>query len=72
MPIVVGDIPVAPGDYVVADGTAVVFVGGRDVERVLAVAEDITSRERAMADSLLRGTSIKEVMGQGYETMLKR
>jgi regulator of RNase E activity RraA len=72
VPIVVGDVAVAPGDYVVADGTAVVFVGAIDVERVLTVAEEIMSRERAMADSLFRGTPIKEVMGQGYETMLKR
>lgn len=72
VPITVGDITVAPGDYVVADGSAVVFVAHDDLERVLAAAEEITTRERAMADSLVRGTPIKDVMGKSYETMLKR
>ena len=72
VPIAVGDIRVSPGDYVVADGSAVVFVGRDDLERVLAAAEDIMARERAMADSLVRGTPIKDVMGKSYETMLKR
>jgi len=72
VPIAVGDIRVSPGDYVVDDGSAVVFVGRDDLERVLAAAEDIMARERAMADSLVRGTPIKDVMGKSYETMLKR
>jgi 4-hydroxy-4-methyl-2-oxoglutarate aldolase len=72
VPITVGDIRVLPGDYVIADGSGVVFVAQSEVERVLAAAEDIATRERAMADSLLRGTPIGQVMGARYETMLKR
>ncbi len=72
VPITVGDIPVSPGDYVVADGSAVVFVAQAEVERVLAAAEDIAAIERTMADSLLRGTPITQVMGTRYETMIKR
>ena len=44
---------VSPGDYVVADGSAVVFVAQRDIDGVLDAAEAIARRERAMVDSLL-------------------
>jgi regulator of RNase E activity RraA len=72
VPITVGDVLVSPGDWVVADGSAVVFVAADEVERVVAAAEDIAAQERALADSLLRGTPVSQVMGKRYETMLKR
>jgi regulator of RNase E activity RraA len=72
VPVTIGDVSVSPGDYVVADGSAVVFVAERDIERVLEAAEAVARRERAMVDALLQGTRISEVMGKTYETMLKR
>jgi regulator of RNase E activity RraA len=72
VPITVGGIPVAPGDFVVADGSAAVFVAARDIERALDAAEAIAAREKAMADALRAGTSITEVMGKSYETLLKK
>ena len=72
VPITVGDLAVSPGDYVVADGSAVVFVAQRDIQSVLDAAEAIAKRERAMVDSLLEGTPISTVMGKSYETMLRR
>jgi len=72
VPIVVGDNPVSPGDYVVADGTAVVLVAQSEIDRVLDAAEAIAAREKAMADSLRAGTPISEVMGKSYETMLRK
>ena len=72
VPITVGDVTVSPADYVVADGTAVVFVTQRDIDAVLDAAEAIARRERAMVDALLTGTPISRVMGTSYETMLKR
>jgi regulator of RNase E activity RraA len=70
--ITVGDVAVEPGDYVVADGTAVVFVGARDIARVLDAADAIAGREQAMAEALRAGTPIGEVMDKRYETMLKQ
>ncbi|MEO8256191.1 MAG: RraA family protein [Acidobacteriota bacterium] len=70
LPITVGDVQVSPGDYVVADGSAVVFVAARDIAGVLDAAEAIARRERAMVDALLEGTPIGKVMGKSYETML--
>jgi regulator of RNase E activity RraA len=72
VPVAVGDVLVSPGDYVIADGSAVVFVTQGDIERVLETAEAVANRERAMVDSLLEGTPIGQVMGASYETMLKR
>jgi regulator of RNase E activity RraA len=72
LPITVGDVAVAPGDYVVADGSAVVFVQAADIERVLDVAEQIVAIERTMAQRLREGVPISQVMGHKYETMLKR
>jgi 4-hydroxy-4-methyl-2-oxoglutarate aldolase len=72
VPVTVGEIPVVPGDFVVADGSAVVFVRAQDIERVLDAAEAIAARETAMADSLRAGAPITQVMGKTYETMLKK
>ena len=68
----VGAVQVAPGDYVVADGSAVVFVKAGDIERVLDAAEVIADRERQMVADLKSGLRPTEVMGKTYETMLKR
>ena len=71
VPVTVGEIPVSPGDYVVADGSAVVFVAKDNIERVLETAEEIATRESMMVDLLRKGTPISQVMGKSYETMLK-
>ena len=72
VPIVVGDVEVAPGDYVVADGSGVVFVNQADIDRVLAAAEAIAERERTMVIALKDGMRMSQVMDRTYETMLKK
>lgn len=72
VPITVGEVTVAPGDFVVADGSAVVFIARSDVVRVLEAAEAVAARERAMVAALRGGTPISKVMGGDYETMLKK
>ena len=71
-PITIGDVTVTPGDYVVADASAVVFIGQAEIERVLEAAEAIVTRENAMAAALREGTPISQVMGANYEHMLKK
>lgn len=71
-PITIRGIQVRPGDYVIADGSGVVFIAAENVERVLATAEDIFAREAGMAQALREGKSITEVMGASYENMLRR
>jgi regulator of RNase E activity RraA len=70
-PVMIGDVAVNPGDYAIADGSAVVFVRSEDIERVLDAAEFIAGREALMAKALLSGKPITEVMGANYEHMLK-
>jgi 4-hydroxy-4-methyl-2-oxoglutarate aldolase len=72
VPITVGECSVTPGDFVVADGSGMVFVPAGEIERVLEAAEAIAERERSMAESLRAGTPIGQVMGKSYETMLKK
>jgi len=71
-PITVGDVTVSPGNYVVADGSAVVFIAQTEIGRVLETAEAIAAREEAMAQALREGVPISQVMGTNYETMLKK
>jgi 4-hydroxy-4-methyl-2-oxoglutarate aldolase len=71
-PITVGDASVRPGDFVVADGSGVVFIAQGDVVRILETAEAVVARERAMVAALREGTPISTVMGGDYETMLKK
>jgi 4-hydroxy-4-methyl-2-oxoglutarate aldolase len=71
-PITVGDVEVNPGDYVVADGSGVVFIAAADIARVLESAETIVAREEAMAQALREGVPISQVMGASYESMLKK
>ena len=71
-PILVGDVTVNPGDYVIADGSSVVFVAQADIGRVVDVAEVIVQRESLMAQALRDGKRASEVMGANYEHMLKK
>jgi 4-hydroxy-4-methyl-2-oxoglutarate aldolase len=71
IPVSIGDLTVHPGDYVLADGSAVVFLAQADAARILDAAESIAAREAAMAKALQSGKPITEVMGADYEHMLK-
>ena len=69
--ITVGAVPVSPGDFAIADASAVVFVSQSEIRNVLEAAESIMRREEAMAEAIRSGTPISRVMGANYERMLK-
>jgi regulator of RNase E activity RraA len=69
--VTIGGVGVAPGDYVLADGSGVVFISAGDIARVLATAEMIAAREAAMARDIEAGRPVSQVMGADYEHMLK-
>jgi regulator of RNase E activity RraA len=71
-PITVAGIAVSPGDWVMGDGSGIVFLPQADAETILAVAEDIFRREQAMARDIDAGVPIDQVMGANYEDMLKK
>lgn len=70
-PVAIGGVTVADGDYVLADGSGVVFIAAAEIERVLAAAESIAAREAAMAQAARTGEPMSRVMGADYERMLK-
>jgi len=71
VPVQIGDVEVRPGDYVVADSSAAVFVAASRIEEVVRVAEQIAAREGAMAARIDAGDAMTSVMGADYEHMLK-
>jgi regulator of RNase E activity RraA len=70
-PVEIGEVHVRAGDYVAADGSAAVFIEAGVIERVLETAEAITVKEAEMAEALIRGASVSEVLSAVYENMLK-
>jgi 4-hydroxy-4-methyl-2-oxoglutarate aldolase len=70
-PVIAWGVTVNPGDYVIADASAVIFIAAVDIGRVLEVAESIAAREANMAKAILAGVPISKVMGGDYETMLR-
>jgi 4-hydroxy-4-methyl-2-oxoglutarate aldolase len=70
-PVIAWGVTVNPGDYVIADASAVIFIAAADIDRVLEVAESIAAREANMAKAILAGVPISKVMGGDYETMLR-
>jgi regulator of RNase E activity RraA len=71
VPITMWGVEVTPGDYVIADRSAVIFIKAADIDRTLDAAEAIAARESAMAKAILSGMPITQVMGGNYENMLK-
>jgi len=71
-PITIGGIAVEEGDYVIADGSGVVFIKAGDAARVIEAAAQIAAREAAMAKAARAGEPMAKVMGADYEAMLKR
>ncbi len=72
VPVEIGPVTVHPGDYIVADGSAVIVIRPDNVLAVLEAGEAITAREGAMIGEMARGTAMSEVLGGNYEDMLKK
>ena len=71
-PIQVGGVTVAPGDWVLADGSGVVFVAAARAEEIVAQAEELAAREQAMLAAVRQGVPVGTVMAGNYERMLER
>lgn len=65
-------VRVHPGDFVIADSSAIIFIAAADIEIVLNAAEDIAAREAAISAAILAGQPITDAMGAKYEHMLER
>jgi regulator of RNase E activity RraA len=69
-PVTIGSIAVDSGDFVIADGSGVVFVGAAHAGEVLTRAERLAAREQLMARDLRAGGAPSQVLGRDYEEML--
>lgn len=68
--ITIGDVSVAPDDWVLADASGIVFIGADKIEQVLVTAERIAAREALMVAAIEEGKPSGVVMGADYESML--
>ena len=68
--IKVGGVEVAPGDFVLADGSGVVFLPALQAEAIISAAERIAHREAAMAAAVRAGEPLADVMNRSYEELL--
>ncbi|NUR88112.1 MAG: 4-carboxy-4-hydroxy-2-oxoadipate aldolase/oxaloacetate decarboxylase, partial [Nonomuraea sp.] len=62
VPVRVAGVTVSPADLVLADVNGVVFVPADRAEEVLAVAERLAVREKAMIEAIRSGASVVDVM----------
>jgi regulator of RNase E activity RraA len=72
VPVRIGDVTVEPGDFVLADGSAVIVIRPADIERVLAAGEAIVAREALMIAEIAKGSAMSAVLGGDYEHMLEK
>lgn len=70
-PVQVGDVEVKAGDFVIADGSGVVFIPADKIKEVVAIATKIAEKEKLMTADVLEGKPVSEVMGTNYENMLE-
>lgn len=62
VPVSFGGVRVRPGDYVIADGSGVVFVPAARAGDVLAAARRLAARQERMVEAVRAGRSVVEVM----------
>jgi 4-hydroxy-4-methyl-2-oxoglutarate aldolase len=70
VPVPVAGVTVHPGDLVIADGSGVVFLPATRAERVIAAAEKVAAREKALSVRIKGGEPSAAVLSSGYERML--
>jgi len=71
-PITVSHVIVHPGDWVIADGSGVVFFRDSDAEAVIQQAEQLVTREAALIKEIEAGTPVSKVMSRTYEHMTQK
>jgi len=66
----IGDVMVTPDDLVVADDDGVLFIAAGEAEEAFRIAAEIVIAERAQAERLAAGASLREQLG--FEDYLER
>jgi len=71
-PITVGSVTVRPGDWVIADGSGVVFLSQENAETIITQAEQLVAREAALVKDIEAGIPVSKVMSRTYEHMTQK
>jgi regulator of RNase E activity RraA len=66
----IGDVMVTPDDLVVADDDGVLFLAAGEADEALRMAAEIASTERAQAERLAAGTTLREQLA--FDRYLER
>ena len=71
-PVNIGPITVRPGDWVIADGSGVVFIAAENLKTVVEQAEKLVAREAQLVADIESGTPVSQVMSRTYEHMTQK
>src|SRR5207247_294220 len=71
-PVNVGPVIVRPGDWVIADGSGVVFIAAENLKAVVEEAEQLAQREAQLVADIESGTPVGQVMSRTYEHMTQK
>ncbi|WP_295044698.1 RraA family protein [uncultured Paracoccus sp.] len=69
-PVQIGGVTVAPGDYVLADGSGAAFVPRDRLAEVVETARAMLAAENGIRAALANGIAISRAMNHSYETLL--
>jgi 4-hydroxy-4-methyl-2-oxoglutarate aldolase len=69
-PVAFAGVTIETGDFIAADGSAVLVVKRADADAVLAKARELAAREAALRKALDSGEPPARVLGGNYEKML--
>ena len=71
-PIAVGGITATPGDWVIANGSGVVFLPKDRVDAIIAQAQQLVARESSLVKDIESGIPVSKVMSRTYEHMTQK
>jgi 4-hydroxy-4-methyl-2-oxoglutarate aldolase len=71
-PVSIGTVTVSPGDWVIADGSGVVFIAAENLKTVVIQAEKLVAREAQLVADIESGTPVSQVMSRTYEHMTQK
>jgi regulator of RNase E activity RraA len=71
-PVTIGSVTVRAGDWVIADGSGVVFMSSENLKLIVEQAEALAAREAQLVAQIEAGTPVSQVMSSTYEHMTQK
>lgn len=72
VPVTIGSVNVRPADWVVADGSGVVFIPTERLAAVIEEAEKLVAREAGLVAEIESGTPVGAAMSRTYQHLAKK